>query len=144
MASRRFVHLLLGATCAGLAAIGAAAASQTGASAPPAVAADQPLFAAEIKVGPNWDAAKPAHEQRFFKEHSLNLRRLREAGHLVMGARYSDKGLVVLSAATIEDARALLAPDPSFGAGVFAYELHPFNVFYPGTLQGRRPQAAGK
>lgn len=108
-------------------------------------ASDLPLFAVEIKVGPNWDAAKPPPEQRFFKEHSANLRRLRDAQHLVLGARYADKGLVVLAAPSLEDARAMLEPDPSFKAGVFAYELHPFNVFYPGTVQGRaRPPAAPK
>jgi uncharacterized protein YciI len=103
----------------------------------PVVAADQPLFAVEIKVGPKWDQAKSPQEQAFFKEHSANLRRMREAGILVMGARYSDKGLVVVAAATAADVRAQMEQDPSIAAGTFVFEVHPFNVFYAGELKPR-------
>jgi uncharacterized protein YciI len=54
-----------------------------------------------------------------------------------MGGRYSDKGLVVLSAPSLADARAMMDQDPSIAAGVFAYEAHPFNIFYPGNVQPR-------
>lgn len=104
---------------------------------PTAVSADLPLFAVEIKVGPKWDQAKSPQEQAFFKEHSSNLRRMREAGVLVMGARYSDKGLVIVAAATAADAKAQMDQDPSIGAGTFVYEIHPFNVFYAGDLKPR-------
>ena len=101
--------------------------------------ASSQLFAVEIKVGPKWETAKPAHEQALFREHSANLRRLRDAGSLVMGARYSDKGLVVLSAPSLADAKAMMDQDPSIVAGVFAYEAYPFNVFYPGSVEsGKR------
>jgi uncharacterized protein YciI len=109
--------------------------AQAPAAAPAATAPALPLFAVEIKVGPKWDAGKPPQEQAFFREHSAHLRRLREAGSLVMGARYSDKGLVILAAASLEQARALMAEDPSIGAGTFAIEVHPFAVFYSGTVQ---------
>ena len=100
----------------------------------PAAAPVGLLFAIEIKTGPAWDAAKPPKDQAHFREHSANLRRLREQGVLLMGARYADKGLVVLRAASEGDAHALLKDDPSFQAGVFKYELHEFRVFYSGTL----------
>lgn len=106
-------------------------------------AAPLPLFAVEIRTGAKWDAAKPPQEQPFFREHSQNLRRLRDAGHLVMGARYGEVGLVVLAAADAAAARAMMDADPSLEAGTFRYELHPFNVFYGGTLAPRpRPAAA--
>ena len=95
------------------------------------------LYAVEIRTGANWDATKPAHEQAHFREHSAILKRLRDQGHLVLGARYSDKGLLVLRAATDQDAHAMLADDPSIRAKVFGYELHPFNVFYGGSVQPR-------
>lgn len=100
------------------------------------VAADvQPrLFAVEITVGAKWDQSKQPHEQAFFKEHSANLRRLRESGVLVIGARYSDKGLVVVSANTELEVRTMLDQDPSFKAEVFKYAVHPLGVFYGGTL----------
>ncbi|MEZ5419072.1 MAG: YciI family protein [Vicinamibacterales bacterium] len=100
-----------------------------------------PLFAVEITVGPNWDQSKPPQAQQYFREHSANLKRLRDAGSLVMGARYSDKGLVILAARSEDEARAFMDVDPSIKAGVFKYEVHAFSVFYSGTLAQppRRP-----
>jgi hypothetical protein len=43
----------------------------------------------------------------------------------------------VLAAASEAAARAMLDEDPSFKAEVFRYEIHPMNVFYPGSLQRR-------
>ena len=58
------------------------------------------LYAIEIRVGAGWDATKHPNEQAYFREHSANLKRLRDEGRLVLGARYSDKGLVVVRAAS--------------------------------------------
>ena len=104
--------------------------------APPA-AVVTPLFAIQVKKGPGWDEAKPPQAQAQFREHSAHLRKLREAGSLVMGARYSDLGLLVVAADTEAAARALMEGDPSIAAGTFAIEVHPFNVFYGGNLQPR-------
>ncbi|MDX1507630.1 MAG: YciI family protein [Woeseiaceae bacterium] len=95
--------------------------------------AGKQLFAVQVTVGPNWDTALAPHEQAFFKEHSDNLKQLRNAGHIVLGARYSDIGLVIFSAASADDVRAFMDKDPSMDAGTFKYEVHPFNVFYPAT-----------
>lgn len=99
------------------------------------------LFAVEIKTGPAWDGSKPPQDQAHFGAHSANLRRLRDQGALVMGARYGDKGLVVLKAASESEAHAMMQADSSMQAGVFAYELHEFRVFYSGSLAApaRRP-----
>jgi uncharacterized protein YciI len=102
-----------------------------------AAAAELPLFAVQVKKGPGWDEAKPPQAQAQFREHSAHLRKLREAGSLVMGARYSDIGLLVVAADTEAAARALMEGDPSIAAGTFAIEVHPFNVFYGGHLQPR-------
>jgi hypothetical protein len=99
-----------------------------------AAEAKVPLFAVEFRTGPKWDTSKPAQEQLHFKEHSANLKRLRDAGSLKLGARYSDKGLIVLAAASEEQARGEIEKDPTVQAQVFAYELHPFNVFYSGCV----------
>ena len=92
------------------------------------------LFAVEIKTGPAWDAAKPPQEQAYFREHSARLRQLREQGLLVLGARYADKGLIILRAAGEAEAHALMQADPSMQAKVFGYELHEFRVFYGGSV----------
>jgi uncharacterized protein YciI len=109
--------------------------AQSPAAAP---SAPQPfLYAVEFKTGSSWDAAKPPGEQAHFRDHSANLKKLRDQGSLVLGARYSDKGLIVLQAASEDEAHAMIRQDPSVQARVFAYELHPFNVFYGGTVAPR-------
>ncbi|TDP74283.1 YciI family protein [Roseateles toxinivorans] len=113
------------------------AAAQTPASSPLTTPALN-LYAVEIKTGPGWDAAKPPQEQLHFREHSANLKRLRDAGQLVLGARYADKGLVVLQAASAEAAHAMMRQDPAIQGQVFTYALHDFNVFYGGAVQTKR------
>jgi hypothetical protein len=93
------------------------------------------LYAVEVTIGPNWDAAKAPHEQAFFKEHSMNLNELREAGHIAMGARYSDIGLLVFSAESIDQITEFMEKDPSISTGTFKFAVHPMNVFYPGLVQ---------
>jgi uncharacterized protein YciI len=41
---------------------------------------------------------------------------------------------VVLEAATIDEARAWIEADPAMRAGTFRFEIHPFGVFYGGTV----------
>ena len=102
-----------------------------------AAEAERRLFAVEIKVGPNWDSSKPPNEQAYFKAHSSNLNDMREAGHIVMGARYSDIGLIIFSARSAEEVRGLMSYDSSMTVGTFKYEVHAINVFYPGLVQSR-------
>ncbi len=92
------------------------------------------LYAVEIKVGKNWNSTKPPQEQAYFKEHSLNLQKLRKEGHIVMGARYSDIGLLIFSAHSAEEVKEYMSKDPSIEAGTFQYQVYPFNVFYAGTI----------
>ena len=119
----------------------ARAQSDAGSGAAAAEARPEPaepsLFAIEITVGPGWDSSKPPNAQAFFAEHSANLRRLRESGQLILGARYSDKGLIVVRAGSPGEVHAMMAQDPSIEAGTFRYEVHPFAVFYPGLIEVR-------
>lgn len=108
--------------------------STTSADEPAAPGQPLPLFAVEIRVGPNWDASKPPADQAFFRDHSAHLKRLRDAGHIVMGARYSDVGLLVFQAATRDAVDAMMREDPSMQAGTFRYEVHSMNAFYPWRL----------
>lgn len=100
----------------------------------PAVTESLTWFAVEISVGPGWDESISPYEQAYFKEHSAHLAELREAGHIVMGTRYSDVGLLVIQALAADDVRALLDSDPSMQAGTFQYQVYPMNVFYPGFV----------
>lgn len=52
-----------------------------------------------------------------------------------MGARYSDIGLIIFSATSVEQVKTFMEKDPSMSAGTFKYEVHKFNVFYPGHVK---------
>jgi uncharacterized protein YciI len=132
-AARLLMAVALGALAL-LASVPARAQADAGA---PAETTTDSLFAIEITVGPGWDSSKPPNAQAFFAEHSANLRRLRESGQLILGARYSDKGLIVVRAGSPDEVHAMMAQDPSIEAGTFRYEVHPFAVFYPGSVEAR-------
>lgn len=110
---------------------------------PAATEAELSYFAVEIRVGPSWDPAKPPQDQAHFSEHSANLRRLREAGSLAFGARYSDVGLLIVAAIGEDQVREMMNADPSIQAGVFRFDVHPMSVFYPGTVESRPPRQQG-
>lgn len=123
----------------GLAALMLAVMTGVGSAQTPAPPAQPaPLFAAVISTGPAWDQSKPTAEQTYFREHSANLNRLRQAGTIVMGARYSQFGLIVVSAPTADDARKLFDADPSIAHGTFKLEVHPFAVFFNGCVGAPR------
>ena len=102
-----------------------------------------PLFAVEIRTGPNWDSTKPPAEQAFFRDHSAHLKRLRDEGHILMGARYSDVGLLVFSASSADAVDALMRADPSIIAGTFRYAVHSMNAFYPWRMPDESRLAEG-
>jgi hypothetical protein len=85
--------------------------------------------------GPNWDAMKAPPEQSGFREHGQNLGRLQTEGRIVLGARYSDKGMLVMRGKSLEAVRAELAEDPGVKAGIFSFEAHPLQPFYDGCLE---------
>lgn len=101
---------------------------------PDSAAVKKMLFIAIFSLGPSWQTDKPAHEQAYFKEHSANLKKLRTEKKILVGARYSDKGMIIIAAANEQEARALVEPDPMVANKVFNLELHQFNPFYKGCI----------
>jgi hypothetical protein len=93
------------------------------------------LFAVTLTTGPAWDAAKPANEQKLFKEHSANLARLRTEGLSVIGGRYGDKGLLLVRAPDEAAVRAELAKDPSITAGTFQATVEEYRPFQHGDTR---------
>ncbi len=90
------------------------------------------LFAVELTRGAAWDNAKPANEQTGFAEHSANIRRLTESQALVIGARYGDKGLLVVKADDDAGARAHFSADPMIAKNVFRADVAVFSAFKHG------------
>jgi hypothetical protein len=116
-------------------ALAIAIASTAFAAEAPVSAPAAKLFAVTITTGPAWDAAKPASEQKFFREHSVHLARLRAENVSVLGGRYGDKGLVLVRAADEAAARAELAKDPSIAAGVFQATVEEYRPFQHGDTR---------
>jgi hypothetical protein len=98
-------------------------------------AAEPSLFAVTYSKGSAWVDAKKPSEQSGFAEHSANLKRLREAGTIVLGARYGDVGLIVMRAADAAEVERELAPDASLAAKTFAVKIEAFRPFYGGCVE---------
>jgi uncharacterized protein YciI len=90
------------------------------------------LFAVRFQPGPGWDKAKPPADQTGFASHSANLQRLRREGTVVLGGRFADFGLVVVTARDLDAARALFAGDETIAAKVFAMQVDPWATIFEG------------
>lgn len=91
-------------------------------------------FVALYTVGSLWDMDKAPNDQLYFKEHSAFLSKLRKENTIIMGARYSDTGMIVLEATDLDTAKNLLQQDVALQNQLFKVEVHPFNVFYKGCF----------
>lgn len=89
------------------------------------------LFIVHFDVGPSWNKSLQPQEQTNFQEHSQNLNRLRKEKVIVFGARYSDLGLIIIKANSLNMAKSLIANDPGVQSGIFNFRIEPLNVFYP-------------
>jgi uncharacterized protein len=81
------------------------------------------------------DDASP-EEQAIMGDHFEYLKSLLEAGKLILAGPSLEPpfGIIVLEAESEEEARRLIATDPSVAAGVQTPELHPFRA---SLLRGR-------
>lgn len=58
------------------------------------------LYIVTFTTGSSWDFSKRPDQQVYFKEHSANLSRMRKEGKIRLGARYADKGIIVIQQQT--------------------------------------------
>ncbi|MCU0386684.1 MAG: hypothetical protein MUE38_11695 [Flavihumibacter sp.] len=93
------------------------------------------LFIVTYTTGTAWDVAKQPQEQPWFKEHSANLSKLRKDGIIKAGARYADKGIIVIAAKTIALAKELIFADAAVVNKLFVADVEKLNVFYEGCLE---------
>lgn len=94
---------------------------------------DQPLprFIVHLETGPAWDPELPPAEQNSFAAHSANMKRLRDSGRILFGARYADYGLLIIEDASLEAVEATLSSDPGVKAGIFRFRIEAISIFYP-------------
>ena len=90
-----------------------------------------PMFVVHLETGPNWDDSLAPTDQPSFREHSVNLNRLREAGVIVFGARYEAVGMIFVRADSLEAATRIIEADPGIRSGIFIYRIAALSVFYP-------------
>lgn len=99
----------------------ACASAQTHA---PAASAAQQLFLFQYSRGPAWREGVPMREQGL-GPHAAYMQQLQDQGRLFAGGGYAsdDGGMAIVTAADIDEARAMLAADPAITSGIFVAEL---------------------
>ncbi|HNV29123.1 MAG TPA: hypothetical protein PKJ83_08310 [Cyclobacteriaceae bacterium] len=93
------------------------------------------LFIVTYTVGSSWDASKQPNEQMYFKEHSANLSKLRKEGVIKTGARFADKGMIVITAKSFTTAKEIILSDIAVVNRLFETDIQRLNVFYEGCLE---------
>ena len=92
-------------------------------------------FIVLYSIGENWDTTKLTHEQLYFSEHSAQLSGLRKANKITIGARYSNKGMIILKANDQLEAQKIIAKDPAIQNKIFRAEIYSFYTFYSGCIE---------
>ncbi len=96
------------------------------------------LFIIIYTPGSGWNAAIPPGEQLHFKTHSKHLQTLRTENKIKLGARYADKGMIIITGENEEEIRTTVMSDSAVIDKVFIAEVYPYNVFYYGCVE--KPQ----
>lgn len=96
------------------------------------------LYIVTYTTGTLWDANKAPNEQPYFKEHSANLSKLRKEGIIKLGARYADKGMIVIAANSFIVAKELILKDEAVSKGLFNADIQRFSVFYDGCVESAK------
>jgi uncharacterized protein YciI len=97
--------------------------------------AAQQLFLFQYSPGPAWREGVPMRQQGL-GPHGAYMQQLQNDGRLFAGGGYSsdDGGMAIVTAANIDEARAMLAADPAITSGIFVAGLrHWVPRFYGDT-----------
>ena len=99
-----------------------------------AAAESAPLkpFAVLYQPGPAWKAGEPMSRQGL-GPHARYIGELQDQGRVyAAGPLGVEKGLAIIGAASLEEAKAILARDPAVTSGIFTAEVQPFGPRYGG------------
>lgn len=98
------------------------------ASAQPQPSAQQ-IYLFQYSRGPAWREGVPMRQQGL-GPHAAYMQQLQNEGRLFAGGGYAsdDGGMAIVTAANIEEARAMLAADPAITSGIFVAELRHWQV----------------
>src|SRR5689334_21958599 len=96
------------------------------------------LYLVTYSLGKAWDINKKPNEQNYFKEHSTDLSSWRKSGIIKLGARYADKGMIIITAKSISAARDLITTDVAVTNQLFFVDIQKLSPFYGGCIE--RPE----
>jgi len=93
------------------------------------------FFVVERRSGPDWDASRPLEDQSGWEAHAEFMDGLVDSGFVVLGGPLADEQRVILvvEAASEEEARATLARDPWSGTHLVVASVEPWTI----RLDGR-------
>jgi len=94
-------------------------------------------FIVHYTTGPSWVADAPFMSQPYAGHHSANLSKMRSDGVILFGARYSDKGMIIVNAESEAEARMLVERDSAVVTGTFIYEIESLHPFYFGCIESQ-------
>lgn len=100
-------------------------------------------FAICYSRGPSWVTGKSVFEQPL-QAHLAYMKTLRVQGRLLLGGPFLDDegGLVVVSAAGIDEANQIASDDPAIRAGVMVAKAHPWKILAGESILIGSPAAA--
>ena len=94
--------------------------------------------------GPNWTAEQTDETRRMQEAHLANFRKLAEAGKLIVAGPFGDngdlRGMLIFKLESVDEARKLMAADPTLKAGRLTLDLHPW--FAAAGLRVNAPKSA--
>ena len=95
---------------------------------------DRDLYVVRMLPGSAWRAGTPTADQPGYDRHLDTLRRWSAQGIVVLGGPLiSDQGtLVVIRAASLDDARDLAQSDPAVTSGLFVADVDQMTAQFPG------------
>jgi hypothetical protein len=93
------------------------------------------LYIVTYTTGSAWDNSKGPNDQPHFKEHSLRLGQLRKDGVIKFGARYGEKGSIVIAAKNFQAANEIINVDAAVVNKLFNADIQKLNIFYEGCLE---------
>lgn len=84
------------------------------------------LFVFIYRQGPSWKADTPMREQPSMGAHGAYMKRLFDEGRSFAAGPLTDTlgGIVIIRAASLDEAKSLLAQDPGVASGMFVAEAH--------------------
>ncbi len=83
-----------------------------------------------LRKGPNWGAGSKEERERIQAGHMANIRRMAEAGRLIVAGPLTDdgdiRGIFIFRAKSPDEVRGMAEQDPAIKAGRLVLELHPW------------------